>query len=379
MFLSGSGETEKKRPGLSGPVRGKERQTMAYTIGSLSDLATAPFDELIDVRSPAEFAEDHLPGAVNLPVLTNEERAQVGTIYVQDCKFHARKIGAALVAANASKHLKEHLAAKGGDYRPLVYCWRGGQRSGSFASILAQIGWRVETLKGGYRSYRRQVVDAVYHAPFPCPVLLLDGATGTAKTVLLAHLASAGEQVLDLEALANHRGSLFGEQPGGQPSQKAFEGALAWRLAGLNPTKPVLIEAESSRIGERSLPPSLWKAMQRAPRIMLTAPIKARAAFLQNHYADFLDTERLETIIERLRPMHAGERISAWLDLAREGNFEALAIALMEEHYDKRYDKHRRHHFEAALEVVSLPNLSTDALQAAASRIAQTCRTVAQP
>ena len=173
---------------------------MSFQITSLAD-PTPGFDATIDVRSPSEFAEDHVPGAINLPVLSDEERARVGTIYVQEDSFLARKIGAALVARNAAQHIEGPLADHPGGWRPLIYCWRGGQRSGSFASILAQIGWRAETLDGGYRSYRRLVVQTLYDNPFPTRVVLLDGNTGTAKTELLRLLGPRGVQAIDLEGL----------------------------------------------------------------------------------------------------------------------------------------------------------------------------------
>ncbi|MDX5403175.1 MAG: tRNA 2-selenouridine(34) synthase MnmH, partial [Rhodobacterales bacterium] len=183
---------------------------MALKLTSLAALAALPFDEIIDVRAPSEYAEDHIPGAINLPVLSDDERAIVGTIYVQQDRFLARKTGAALVARNAAAHLEGPLADKDGGWRPLIYCWRGGQRSGSFASILAQVGWRVDLIEGGYKSYRRLVVGALYDDPLPHRLILLDGGTGTAKTRLLARLAEAGAQVIDLEAMAAHRGSLLG-------------------------------------------------------------------------------------------------------------------------------------------------------------------------
>ena len=233
---------------------------MAITLTSLADLDRLGFDDIIDVRAPAEYAEDHLPGAICLPVLDDAERARVGTIYKQVSPFSARKIGAALVARNAAAHIEGPLADRPGSWRPLVYCWRGGQRSGSFATILGQIGWRVETIAGGYKAWRGLVVKALYESPFPAPVVVLDGNTGSAKTEILNLLPGLGVQVLDLEGLANHRGSLFGAV-GPQPAQRAVEGRLAMEMAGLDPTRPVVVEAESSKVGECRLPPNLWKAM----------------------------------------------------------------------------------------------------------------------
>lgn len=285
---------------------------MAITLTSLSDLAAHGFDDIIDVRAPAEYAEDHLPGAISLPVLDDAQRAEVGTIYKQVNPFTARKLGAALVAANAARHLQGPLADKPGGWRPLVYCWRGGQRSGSFAMILGQIGWRVETIAGGYKAWRALVVKALYDTPFPCKVVVLDGNTGSAKTEVLGLLAARGVQVLDLEGLARHRGSLFGGL-GPQPSQKAFDCALAMAMSRLDPGRAVVIEAESSKVGECRLPPEIWKAMQRAPRVAIAAPLSARAEYLTRAYGDLIaDTEALAAVIDRLRPAHAAERIAEW-------------------------------------------------------------------
>ena len=315
---------------------------MRYTLPSLSDLPQRPFDDIIDVRTPAEFAEDHMPGALNLPVLSNEERAEVGTIYVQESPFKARKIGAALVARNAANHLEHALLAKDGSWKPLVYCWRGGQRSGSFATILQQVGWRAHVVDGGYKAYRSLVKQALYDEPFTAPLTLLDGNTGSAKTEILAQLAARNIQVIDLEGLANHRGSLFGAQAGGQPSQKAFEGALARVVAGLDKTRPVVIEAESSKIGSRVIPPQLWLAMKAAPRLEVQAPLAARATYLANAYLDIVaDPARLEATLEKLRPYHGADTISLWQQLAKAHEVGALATALMAEHYDPRYAKAR--------------------------------------
>ncbi len=352
---------------------------MPLTLTSLADPRTLGFDEVIDVRSPAEFAEDHLPGAVNLPVLDDAERARVGTVYVQDSRFLARRIGAALVARNAARHLEGHLAGKGPGYRPLVYCWRGGQRSGAFATILGQIGWRVETLAGGYRSYRRLVQQALYDAPFPAPVILLDGNTGSAKTELLAHLAGAGLQVIDLEGIANHRGSLFGARPGGQPSQKAFESALAAAAAALDPTRPVIVEAESSKIGDRVVPPTIWAAMRAAPRIELRAPLDVRAGYLTRAYADMAeDCPAFAAVLDALRPYHAAERVADWHRLLAAGDLVALAGALMAEHYDPRYAKHRARAGPAQA-TVAIDDLAPPGLAAAAARIAALVDRLAAP
>jgi tRNA 2-selenouridine synthase len=343
---------------------------MATTLTSLTQLASFRFDDIIDVRSPAEYAEDHIPGAINLPVLSDAERAEVGRIYKQDSPFRARKVGAALVAANAARHLQGPLADKPGGWQPLVYCWRGGQRSGSFASILSQVGWRTELVAGGYKAYRTLVVAALYDTPFPCPVILLDGNTGSAKTEILHRLAARGVQMLDLEGLAHHRGSLFGAMPGGQPSQKAFESALAIAVSNLDPSRVVVVEAESSKVGDCRLPVGLWKAMAAAKRLEICAPLEARARYLVTAYADMVaDPACLSATIDRLRPAHAADQITQWQQMAAAGAFEPLAAGLMAQHYDPRYGKHRERLDHGITELV-VDDLGPATLDRAADQIA---------
>jgi tRNA 2-selenouridine synthase len=339
---------------------------MPFHLASLSALAALPFDEIIDVRSPSEYAEDHLPGAISLPVLSDAERARVGTIYVQQDRFLARKIGAALVARNAAAHLEGPLADRPGGWRPLVYCWRGGQRSGAFTVILQQVGWRADTIAGGWRSYRRLVVAALYDSPFPCPAVLIDGGTGTAKTRLLAYLAGAGAQVLDLEAMAGHRGSVFGLIGTAQPSQKAFESSLAAAMARLDPARPVFVEAESTRIGHITLPPALTKAMKDARACRIEAPMAARVGHVLDAYADLVgDPARLDAILGRLVRYHGHARVDAWRALARAGDFAPLVEDLIRTHYDPRYRRMSR----AEAEPLALPDLSEHTLRATAERL----------
>jgi len=315
---------------------------MAFEPSSLHALLGHDFDTVIDVRSPAEFAEDHVPGAINLPALSNEERAVVGTIYVQEDPFKARKIGAAMVAKNVARHLEGALADKTGALRPLVYCWRGGQRSGSVASIFQQIGWRAETLAGGYQSYRRQVNQRLYDDPWPLRVILLDGNTGTAKTELLVALAERGVQTLDLERLANHRGSRFGAM-GPQPHQKAFDSSIAKRLVGYDPNRPVLIEAESAKVGSCNVPPSLWKAMKGADRITVTAPVAARADYLTRVYADLSEApDLLRERLTGLKQLVGGPQVEEWTQMVADGAFHDLADGLIRVYYDPLYVRSRR-------------------------------------
>ncbi len=341
---------------------------MAIALRSITDLACMGFDDIIDVRSPGEFARDHLPGAISLPVLGDAERALVGTQYTQIDSFTARKTGAALVARNAARHIEDTLIDRPGNWRALVYCWRGGMRSNAFATILSQIGWRVDVLEGGYKAWRRLVVEALATQEVAAPVVLLDGNTGTAKTELLGLLRVRGLQVIDLEGLAHHRGSVFGDL-GAQPAQAGFDTRLALELAALDPARPVVIEAESAKVGEINLPARLWAAMKAAPRIGILAPLPARADYLARSYADVVaDPARLDAAIERLRPLQPATRIVEWHKLAKAGAFEALAASLMEHHYDPRYSSQSRR--KAPVAEVAADDLTPGALPGIAARVA---------
>ena len=343
---------------------------MVHRFTDLSALRAAGFDALIDVRSPSEFAEDHVPGAVSMPVLSDAERAEVGTIYVQDSPFTARKIGAALVARNAARHIEERLMQHGGGWRPLVYCWRGGQRSGSFASILQQIGWRAEVLEGGYRTWRRHVVAQLYAVDLPFRVIRLDGYTGTAKTEVLNRVAALGGQVIDLEGLARHRGSILGDVVGDQPAQKGFESALVAALEGLDPARPVLVEAESARIGTLRLPPALWVAMRDAPRIVLEAEPQARARYLAGVYAELMaDAEGLSRRLNGLRPLAGHATVDGWLAMLAAGEAEALAASLIAVHYDPAYGRLRRADESAVIAQIDGGDLGPEALDRTAAQV----------
>ena len=338
---------------------------------TLQDLSggVGGFDEVIDVRSPGEFAEDNLPGAVNLPVLDDAERAEVGTIYVQSSKFDARRIGAAYIARNVAAYLEGPLRDRPGAWSPLLYCWRGGQRSQAMGLILSQVGWRTTVLEGGYRTYRRGVVARLYEAAPSLDVVLLDGPTGVGKTDLLARLARRGVQTLDLEALANHRGSVFGDL-GPQPSQKLFESRLASAMDALDALRPVVVEAESSRIGERFLPPALWGAMQAGRRIELSAPLEARVAALACAYDPVAkDPDRLGELLARLPGRHGRKRLDGWLAMAGAGEIEPLVAELLTEHYDPAYRRSGRGDAPARL-CVELPDLGPDAQDKAADAVA---------
>ena len=282
---------------------------MPATVAELS-----AFDEIIDTRSPGEFAEDHIPGAINLPVLSDAERERVGTLYKQVSSFEAKKVGAALVSRNIAQHLETWFANKPRSYRPLVYCWRGGSRSGAMTHILQKIGFVAMQLDGGYKAYRRHVVAELARLPALFSYRVVSGPTGSGKSRLLLALASEGAQVLDLEVLAAHRGSLLGALPGqAQPGQKSFESAVWFALNGFDPARPVFVESESKKIGALRVPDALITAMHASPCLQLDVPLDARVQLLTEDYTHFLhDPETINRQLGYLTTLRGGETIAEW-------------------------------------------------------------------
>jgi tRNA 2-selenouridine synthase len=305
------------------------------------------FDAIVDTRSESEFAEDHLPGALNWPVLNDAERAWVGTGYKQVSAFDARKRGAALAAANIARHVQQHVLPLPKGWRPLVYCWRGGQRSGSLALVLSEIGFGVTVLDGGYRAFRRAVLSDLQTRPQRLVFQVLAGRTGSAKSRLLQALATEGAQVLDLEALAGHRGSVLGLAPGQrQPSQKAFETALWQTLAALDPTRPVFAEGESRTIGRLRIPEALLQALRAAQVWRIELATDGRVAFLLDDYAHFVaDVDAFCARLAALRELRGAATIERWQSLARANDFVTPVRELLEQHYDPVYLKSMRKHY----------------------------------
>jgi tRNA 2-selenouridine synthase len=336
------------------------------TTDAVDRMSLTRFDMIIDVRSPAEFAEDRVPGAVNLPVLDNAERAIIGTTYVQESRFLARRMGAALVARNVARHLEAALKDAPPTFRPLIYCWRGGQRSNAMALILAQVGWRTTVLQGGYKTYRRNVQRRLYDETLGFGLILLDGNTGCGKTDILKRAAARGAQVLDLEALARHRGSLFGALADTQPAQKWFESSLVHELSAMDPSRPVLVEAESNKIGKRTLPPALWQAMLTAGRIELSAPVDERVRYLIEVYPEMLDAA-----LTRLDVYPGRKQLAAWRALADAGQFEDLVREVVERHYDPSYLSSSKRDTRPRLATIELGSLSVTARDSVAQRIAE--------
>jgi tRNA 2-selenouridine synthase len=333
----------------------------------------AEFDEVIDVRSPAEFAEDHVPGAVNCPVLDDAERAAIGTMYKQVSPFDAKKRGAALVAKNIARHIEDSFAAHGRDWRPLVYCWRGGKRSGAMAHILSEIGWHAAQLEGGYRAYRREVLAQLADLPQKFRYRVVCGATGSAKSRLLEVLTAAGAQVLDLEGLASHRGSVLGNLPETpQPAQKMFD-SLVWdALRKFGPDRVVYVEAESKKIGQLQVPDALLACMRASPCVLVEAPLAERVAFLVKEYGHFLgDPKDLKAKLDCLAALHGRQTIARWMRQVEQGQWDELVADLLENHYDPAYRRATLRNFEhlASAQVLRPARLDSDAIENMAAQL----------
>lgn len=333
----------------------------------------ADFDAILDARSEAEYQEDHLPGAVNWPTLNNAERIEIGTLYKQVNPFEARKRGAAIAARNIAAHIERDVIDKSRDWQPLAYCWRGGQRSGSLSLILSQIGFRVTLVEGGYKAFRAALVqDLVQRVPL-LSLRVICGPTGSGKTRLLQALAAQGAQVLDLEALANHRSSVLGAVPGlAQPTQKRFETLIWDQLRGFDPARPVFVESESKKVGNLSVPTALMEAMRSSPCLNLQLPDAQRVALLLEDY-DYL-TRDVAYFCERLAlltVLKGREVVGRWQKLAHEGDFTSVVMELLTQHYDPAYLQSMQRNF---VQFVLAKNLnpadrSTTAMAALASQL----------
>lgn len=331
------------------------------------------YDAIIDVRSPSEFAEDHLPGAINCPVLDDAQRVRIGTLYKQASAFDAKKVGAVLVARNIALQIETHFLGHPKDWRPLVYCWRGGNRSGAMAHILARIGWPALQLDGGYKEFRRHVNASLPELAPRLRYRVICGTTGSGKSRLLQTLAARGAQVLDLEQLAAHRGSVLGGLPSApQPSQKMFETRLWQMLRNFDPARIVFVESESKKVGNVRIPEELMQQIRAASCIALTLSQDHRIDLLMQEYDHFVGCpEGLNTQLDCLASLYGKERIAEWQTMARNGDLRTLVNALLVQHYDPAYLKSIGRNFTQyrAAQHVALADISADAFDALAQKL----------
>jgi tRNA 2-selenouridine synthase len=307
------------------------------------------FDAILDARSPSEFAEDHIPGAISCPVLDDQQRITVGTLYKQVSPFDARKLGSVLVARNIAMHIETLFADKPKGWTPLVYCWRGGQRSGAFTHILREVGWSARRLQGGYKSWRHHVIEQLDIVPKALRFIVVAGPTGSAKTRILEAMQQQGQQVLNLEALAAHKGSVLGDLPGQpQPSQKGFETLVLDAISRFDPARPVYVESESKRIGQLRVPDAVFQGIQDGNWLRVQASMEQRVQFLLRDYDYFLNGPALEQQLERLKETCGGESVTRWKGLAQAKEFSTLVAELLAQHYDRFYLRSMNKHAEGA-------------------------------
>lgn len=320
------------------------------------------YDDIIDVRSPNEFTEDHVPGAISAPVLNNAERARIGTLYTQVSPFEAQRQGAALIARNIAQHLENQFRDRPREWKPLVYCWRGGQRSAAMAHILAQVGWRVGQLQGGYKIFRRHVIDELEVLPAHFKFRVVCGSTGSGKSRLLQALQAQGAQVLDMEKLAQHRGSLLGNLPDqSQPAQKLFETRLWNELRRFDALRPVFVEAESRKIGVLAIPTNLLESVRQAECIAIETTMQARIKLLMEDYAHFLnDAHLLKRTLAPLLELHGNKVIELWHNMAVHGEWPELVADLLTRHYDPAYLRSTANNFPFLKEARKLQLNSLD-------------------
>jgi tRNA 2-selenouridine synthase len=335
----------------------------------------AEFDTIIDARTEAEFAEDHLPGALNWPTLNNEQRIQVGTTYKQVNAFEAKKMGAAMAARNISSHIERDVMDKPKDWKPLTYCWRGGKRSGSLSLVLDQIGFKVTLVDGGYKAFRAALVLDIPRLAAQFNWQVVCGTTGSGKTRLLQAVAAAGGQVLDLEALANHRSSVLGAIPGlAQPTQKRFDTLIWDQLRRFDAAQPVFVESESKKVGNVAVPTALIDAMRAGTCLNLVLPDAQRVKLLMEDYDFFVkDPAFFCTRLEALREIRGHAVIDAWQADVKNGNIEAVVQALLTEHYDPVYIQSMRRNFQGFDSAVELlpDSRSGDAFAAVARSLVE--------
>lgn len=314
-------------------------------------LNLAKISPVIDVRTPLEFDHAHIPGAFNLPIFSNEERVKVGTTYKQQGREEAILLGFDLTGAKWSGFIKRALEIAP-DKKIGVHCWRGGMRSGAMAWALNLYGFEVYLLEGGYKKFRNWTLDKFTET---YNILILGGMTGSGKTLVLKELKENGQQVIDLEGLADHQGSSYGSMGKKvQPSQEQFENLLATELDSIDNIQPLWLEDESLTIGKSVIPNGIWHQMRDAQVIKMIVPAEERIAFLTREYGtlnpDFL-IESTERIGKRLGPEQTRDAVSAI-----KQNLMADFVRVVLVYYDKTYAAGQSKRVPASVHQVICPN-----------------------
>ena len=332
------------------------------------------YDTIIDVRSPSEFEIDHIVGAINCPILYDDERQKVGTIYKQISSFKAKIIGSSLSAKNIASHIEKEFLEKKGSWKPLIYCWRGGQRSKAFSIVLSEVGWRTYQLSGGYKEYRNDIIKYLDNTGMKLKIILVSGKTGSAKTRILQSIKDQGGQILDLEGLARHKGSLLGSIPNlKQPSQKLFESLLFYEINKLNLKKNIFIEAESSKVGNVHIPKSIWSNMILSKRIEVVADVNTRAKFLIDDYHYMCKNPILiEPMIKGLKSRLSNDLIDSWKKLIDKKKWFELTKSFLENHYDSSYSSNTIKNDRKVLKEVRATTLNNDDIKKIAKIIINT-------
>jgi len=332
------------------------------------------YDTIIDVRSPSEFEIDHIVGAINCPILYDDERQKVGTIYKQISSFKAKIIGSSLSAKNIAFHIEKEFLEKKGSWKPLIYCWRGGQRSKAFSIVLSEVGWRTYQLRGGYKEYRNDIIKYLDNIGMKLKIILISGKTGSAKTKILHSIRDQGAQILDLEGLARHKGSLLGAIPNlKQPSQKFFESLLFYEINKLNLKKNIFIEAESSKVGNVHIPKSIWSNMILSKRIEVVADVNIRAKFLiDDYYYMCKNPILIKPMIKGLKTRLSNNLIDSWEKLIDEKKWFELTKSFLENHYDSSYSSNTIKNDRKVLKEVQATTLNNDDIKNIAKIIINT-------
>lgn len=329
------------------------------------------FDEIIDVRTPAEFALDHIPGSINRPVLSDDERVVVGTIHHQESPFAAKKVGSTLIARRIAAHIEEDFYTRPKNWRPLIYCWRGGKRSNAMGYILREIGWQAHVLEGGYKAYRSHVLARLCDLPNDFNYRVVTGSTGSGKSRILETLHELGEQVLDLEQIANHKGSVLGNMPdSNQPSQKYFESYVLDQLENFDKTRVVFIEAESKKIGNIQVPDTLLERFRQSECVRIEASTDARVEFLIRDY-DYLinNPNQLIQKLSFLKELHGHEVLDRWTHWINNHAWQDLIRDLLVRHYDRLYERSQGKNFSQYMDA---PKIEVDDLSPASIHLIAT-------